>query len=257
MSEQYKKKRLGIIILKTVRAFGAVGALFFLIRAFLFKQESFRFKGWRYPIHIRRGTYDIDVLLQFLADRQYEIDYPGDIHAVVDAGANIGLAAVYYANRFPGATIYALEPDNANFEQLKKNTGYYSNIVPVHAGVWHKDAYLEVIDEGFGEWAFTVRETNGSSHGIKAISLDTLRRDFGIARIDILKMDIEGSEKEVFSDGGGEWLMHTDILIVELHDAMREGCAMSLFKALGDKYYRFRMRDENLIFYFGPSAGKG
>jgi hypothetical protein len=52
-------------------------------------------------------------------------------------------------------------------------------------------------------------------------------------RIDLLKLDIEGSEKEIFSDGC-LWLEHIGAICLELHDRFKPGCSRTFFRAIDD-----------------------
>jgi FkbM family methyltransferase len=52
---------------------------------------------------------------------QYDIHFPFEIKNIIDAGANIGLASVYFSQRFVNSTIVAIEPSKENFEILSKN----------------------------------------------------------------------------------------------------------------------------------------
>ncbi len=47
---------------------------------------------------------------------------------IVDAGANIGVTSIYFANRYPGAKIFAVEAEASNFAMLVKNTQAYPSI---------------------------------------------------------------------------------------------------------------------------------
>jgi FkbM family methyltransferase len=69
---------------------------------------------------------------------------------IIDAGANVGLCAVFYANRFPDARIIAIEPEPSNYEMLKKNTAPYPNITTVHAALWKENGPLRLFDTGEG-----------------------------------------------------------------------------------------------------------
>jgi hypothetical protein len=73
-------------------------------------------------------------------------------------------------------------------------------------------------------------------------------RSEGWDTIDILKLDIEGSEKEVFEAGFEYWLPRTKAIIIELHDHMRAGASKALFNAIGKYDFSFNMQHENLIF---------
>ena len=69
-----------------------------------------------------------------------------------------------------------------------------------------------------------------------------------LSRIDILKIDIEGAEKELFSSGFENWLPRTKILFVEVHDDMKKGSSKSVFNATSKYNFRFTMQHENLVF---------
>ena len=60
------------------------------------------------------------------------------------------------------------------------------------------------------------------------MTVDTLMKEHGIDHIDILKIDIEGAEKEVFRDPSA-WIGKVDALIVELHERMKLGCNRSFY----------------------------
>jgi hypothetical protein len=70
----------------------------------------------------------------------------------------------------------------------------------------------------------------------------------GWTTLDVLKLDIEGSEKEVFEKNVEEWLPRTKMLIVEVHDNMRKGASKALFAAISKYDFTFSMHHENLVF---------
>ena len=63
--------------------------------------------------------------------------------------------------------------------------------------------------------------------------VDRIMRDHGIEFIDVLKMDIEGAEKEVF-ENATPWIDKVGILIVELHERLKPGCSRSFYNATND-----------------------
>jgi Methyltransferase FkbM domain len=65
--------------------------------------------------------------------------------------------------------------------------------------------------------------------------------------IDILKMDIEGAERQVFSGECGSWIARTRVMIVELHDRTWPGCADSLNNATKEFCFLRTERGENTI----------
>ena len=54
---------------------------------------------------------------------------------IIDAGGNIGLAAIWFATKYPKALVYSIEPDPSNFEMLTRNVKPYANVVPLAGAV--------------------------------------------------------------------------------------------------------------------------
>jgi hypothetical protein len=115
-----------------------------------------------HPISMRAGTSDLWVFDQIFLYREMETDFGQDVAFIIDAGANIGLTSVYFANRFPSARILALEVDQQNFEVLAANARSYPHITPLLKGLWHCRANLVIDNPEDYEWAFTVSEASGS-----------------------------------------------------------------------------------------------
>ncbi|MBL0742451.1 FkbM family methyltransferase [Chryseolinea lacunae] len=212
-------------------------------RAFLqveaWKTSQVKMKGYDHPITIRKHTSDIKVFREVFLFHEYNFSMPVEPRVIIDAGANIGLAAVYFRKRFPAASIYAIEPDGGNFQVLAQHVAPLQNVVPIHSGLWHRDAFLRVRNESADAWAFEVEECGEQDAGaFKAVSVCGLMKRYGIEKIDFLKIDIEGSERELFMDGYDQWLPKTKVIIVELHDWIKEGCSRSVFKAIAN--YRFK-----------------
>jgi hypothetical protein len=56
--------------------------------------------------------------------------------------------------------------------------------------------------------------------------MNTLIAETGIECIDLLKMDIEGAEREVFESG--EWISRVGAIAIELHDHIKPGCRLAV-----------------------------
>lgn len=185
----------------------------------------------RHPFWVRVPSTDVPTLDQIVVRREYAFDVKRAPAVIVDAGANVGLASIYFASRFPGARILAIEPEAGNVELLRRNIEPYPNVTAVRAALWHECTGLSVVDPGLGEWGFRTRPPGAAGvesfvEPVPGITLDALMSAHGIDRIDILKMDIEGAELEVLGDAS-PWLGRVDALIVELHDWLRPGCSRS------------------------------
>lgn len=215
---------------------------------------------------VRMRTTDLAVCNQVYHDQQYAYMPPQAIRCIVDAGANIGCSAVYFAKKFPEARIICIEADKSNYEVLRINCARYPNIECLHAALWPVEGQVEVVDTGEGEWAFRAKEIAGSepsdSQGnqrIEAITIDGVMSRFGLETIDVLKMDIEGGEREVL--GAGERVLdRVNVLAVECHDRWVPGCTRVVFAATRNFSYEW-VQWETLFFcregWLPPGFQKG
>ncbi|MEJ7770217.1 MAG: FkbM family methyltransferase [Chitinophagaceae bacterium] len=205
-------------------------------------------KNYNHPVFLRNNTSDVEAFWQIFDRLDYELDYGGSPKSIIDCGANAGFASVYLKNKFPDATIIAVEPEPSNFKILSKNTEKYSNIHCLNYGIWNKTTNLEIINMGTGNWGFSTNEVDYENENtIKAISIDEIMVRYNLQQIDILKVDIEGSEKEMFEKNFEKWLPLTKTIVIELHDWMRHGCTKSVFKAIGNYNFSASFKGENLI----------
>jgi len=187
-----------------------------------------------HPIYLRLRTTDVSLFEEIIVNSEYYFEPSSPPQVIIDAGANIGLTSVYYANKFPDAKIIAIEPEETNFEMLKRNTDHYPNIFPIQGALWREEAVLNLSNPGTGNWGYQTNEqqacetTEGGK--IPGMTVDKLMEQYGCDFIDILKIDIEGSEKEVF-ETSAPWIDRVGAIIVELHDHFKTGCSRSVYSA--------------------------
>ena len=204
---------------------------------------------WKHPVWLRAGTSDAAVFLQVFADRQGFFPVPGNPRLVVDAGANIGLTSVCLANRFPQSDIVALEVDQGNFNVLKKNCLPYSNITPLHLGLWSHSANLLVENPDSEAWAFHAKEVAAGTPGaIPAVGIADLLRQLGRSHIDVLKIDIEGAEYDVFSRGLSKWIDKVSTVAVEVHESVRSGVTEMVVSSMAEREFSVRRWGEYWLF---------
>lgn len=188
----------------------------------------------RHPFYLRVPSSDVSACEQIFIRRDYDFEARRPPRVIVDAGANIGLASILFANRFPAARIIAIEPEASNFRLLQRNVAPYGNITAIQGALWHENRPIRLVDPSLGNWGFMTRaaeegEGPGSLPGsIPGMTMDALMESQDIDRIDILKMDIEGAEREVFMDSSA-WLHRVDSLVVELHERLKPGCNRSFY----------------------------
>jgi FkbM family methyltransferase len=200
---------------------------------------------------IREDTTDPWVFQQIFILRDYQpLAGRGDVRVIIDAGAYVGYSAIYFAELYPHAFIYALEPEEKNFQALQRNTRHYPNIKAIQAALWKEDGFIDVDPGAGGEWAFHVMGTRAPSHQQRpAVTIQSLMEQYRLPRIDILKMDIEGAEAEVFeAPACHAWLGSVRILVVELHDHIYPGSDRNFKEAIQQYEFTMRASGENLIF---------
>lgn len=178
----------------------------------------------------RDTTADRGVLQQILVNQDYELSRlsrNSEIDAlyttlerplVVDCGANIGASAVWFATRYPAATVLAIEPDADNFELLRMNSEglEVGGLLGAIAG---RPGTVQVLDVGNGEWGYRTSGPGRPTGEVRALTLSELL-DLAPGRTSfILKIDIEGGEADLFDDEP-EVFARFPVLIIELHDWM-------------------------------------
>lgn len=197
----------------------------------LFKVER---QDCKYPFWLRVPSSDVPTYRKVFIDHEYEFKVNAAPNVIIDAGANIGLASIYFANKYPNAKIISIEAERGNYELLSKNVANYKNVIPVHAALWNVCEEISLIDPGLGDWGFMTGEDNeGLSmddirHSVPGVTIDYLIQEYHIDEIDILKVDIEGAEKEVFEDTSG-WIDRVNSIVVELHERMKPGCNRNFY----------------------------
>lgn len=189
----------------------------------------------KHPFYIRNHSSDVWMFQNVIVKQEYLFAYESPPKYIIDAGANIGMSAIWFANKFPEAKIIAIEPETSNYELLKENCRPYPNISTVHAAVWHKNGEIELLNPGRGYYGFVTQDSNqNSTNLVQALTIQQIMADAQINRIDLLKMDIEGAEKEVL-ENCHPWINKTSSLTIELHDRFKPGCSKSFIECA--KYF--------------------
>lgn len=236
------------LLIQCLTVFGLPGlSVYFKLK--MKGRRMLRVPGIKHPILLRDNKADKITFKEIFMRKEYAVALPASFKPefIIDGGANIGFTSIFFANRYPTARILSIEPDADNFKSLVENITPYGTITPVQSALWHRREEIHIVDRGYGERGFMIeRDAVGTT--LQAVSLVDLMNEYKLPHIDILKMDIEGSEKEVFEEGYDYWLPRTKCLIVELHDRMKPGCSKALFKALVQYDFSMSIRGENLVF---------
>jgi FkbM family methyltransferase len=206
------------------------------------------------PIHFRRGTTDFACFEQIYLAKQYQSPLKIEPLTIVDAGANIGNSVRYFAAKYPKAEIWAIEPDASNFEVLKKNCKKLPRAHLVEAALWPNKDPIFFSNTNAAKWEFDV--TNAApvvtSQALHSVTIPEILARIPSGRINLLKIDIEGAERELFHEGADEWLSKVDVIVIELHDRFRKGCSKAFYSAICKRDFHQEHVGENIFIYFTP-----
>ena len=205
--------------------------------------------GIKHPIHLRKNEKsDLEVFKQVFVEKQYHPHHMKSPKIIIDAGGNVGLFSVLMKNKFPESHIITIEPDPENFQMAQKNLQNYDNVQLLNKGLWSNDVKLKILDLDAAKWGIRVVEDNENGK-IEAVCINTIMKENNLDRIDLLKMDIEGSEKEVFGKNYEVWLPKVKILVIELHDFMLKDTSRVVFETLHKMWpqYHLFVSGENLV----------
>lgn len=201
--------------------------------------------GYGHRIFIRDTVADRSTFWQCLVQRQYDIRrFPqhtrlveqyeeslrqGKRPLIIDCGANIGLAAVWFAREFPLASIVCIEPDDANLELLRMNSrSFEDRVTIVKGGVWNKHGMLKIVNPDSGAAALRVdySEESNVPGAIHAYTINDLCRFGGTDHPLVVKLDIEGSQAHLFASDT-DWVGRTSLITLELDDWLLPWCGTS------------------------------
>jgi FkbM family methyltransferase len=230
---------------------GMSDAIKVFARLKLIKKGKLKIKSIKYPFKIRIGSvYDNATFNEVIVKREYSLDLPFSPKTIIDGGANIGLTSLFFINKYPEAQIIAIEPASDNYDILEENTLPYQNIKPMKSAIWSSKADLRVADNGRGPDSYTVCEVSQKDgNTFTGLGIKDIMEEQKWEQIDIVKLDIEGSEKQVFSKDYEYWLPRTKVLIVETHDRFVRGSSKALFNAISRYNFSCMPKGFNMVFF--------
>jgi FkbM family methyltransferase len=188
----------------------------------------------RAPVQLRPGTSDAQMLLEAFRDHVHEP--PREVKArgirhIVDLGANIGVTVAHNARLFPESRIVAVELDPGNAALCRRHVAHLGDRVTVLQGaVWTEDGEVPYVHELGNEYGFYVSDEQNGTHTAPAFSIETILSHLpSDARVDWMKMDVEGVEAKILSGAAAAWAERVDAIGLQVHDPYSlEDCAHDL-----------------------------
>ena len=189
-------------------------------------------------IFIRTYAGDIDIFYEIFYKEIYQLPNNLNKNLVIDAGANVGFAALFFLKLMPGATIHCIEPDPDNFTFLKKNLEAEienGKVKLIMAGLSGSDGVMNLASNSLKYNSNLVELPVEDAVHVITYSAGTFLKTFVPGKVDLLKMDIEGAEESIF-ENDVSWLNNVDQLLIEFHsDKIKEMC----FEKLQSKNFYF------------------
>ena len=153
------------------------------------------------------GFGGAQLIAYLLAEHRWMIRSNPDNHVrkgdvVVDCGAHVGVFTHHALTR--GASrIIAVEPEPVNAECFRRNFAREiadGIVVLVPKGVWSSESTLDlsVAPQNSGANS-VVSDRGGAKIKIPVTTIDHMLENLGVSRVDFIKMDIEGAEREALA----------------------------------------------------------
>jgi FkbM family methyltransferase len=179
----------------------------------------------------------------------YGVELPFDeVRTILDLGANVGYATLALAALYPGASFVCVEPEPRNravlLENLRRN-GLDARVLDF-AIVGSPGSYRLVQRRA----PSGTRVERGTDGDVEGVTISALLDRAGIEHVDLMKVDIEGAEHEVFL-GASEWAPRVRALVGELHPPLHSSDADRLLAPHG--FARVKLppgeRFKDVVFY--------
>lgn len=172
------------------------------------------FRKLKYPFLIRPGTKDVDTAINNFSREEYGYAQPmGRPTTLVDAGAYIGDTSAYFLSKYSELQSWALEPNPESRALAEQNLAPYgarAKILPLALTATGTPVRFSGEQTG-------ARVSNSEGIEVQSTTIGMLLEQIPEGRIDILKLDIEGAEGEIFSLSPDKWLDRIGFIVVETH----------------------------------------
>ena len=207
--------------------------------------QIFGWHDYRIPAHASRALRLLSA--EWLSE--------GMTPVIVDGGANVGYSARYFAMEYPEARVIAVEPDPNSFSVLVETSKGCPRITPVHGALWSADGEARLSTREGWSWAGIVNDEAGAA--VPAFRIEALLARCPKARLLILKLDVEGAEKEICA-ASTDILRGVPCIVLEPHDWLFPGraCMAPLFAALAQMVFDTLVVGEIVVF-LSPDLTRG
>ena len=163
-------------------------------------------------LHIACGATFPYLYGEIIEREIYKFETGNEDGLIIDGGANIGLATIFFKQLYPRASVIAVEPDPVNFSLLEKNVASFGldAVETLPIAIAAKSGMTS-----FATDAESTKGKLGESGEIEVVTA-TLSDIVQDRKVEFLKLDIEGAEHDVIK-GSENVLSRVERLFIELH----------------------------------------
>ncbi len=214
-------------------------------------------------VRLRTHSTDATAFVQVFRKREYDIFTAGcgdqimsayqriletgQMPIVIDAGANVGAAAIWFAKLFPASLVLAVEPDPGNAEVCRHNTRQFRNVRVIEAAIGSEGGRVSLTNHPSKE-QWCIRTTRNDNGGVYIYPVSTLMLESPHAsKLFLIKIDIEGFESDLFAKNT-HWMDETDVIIIEPHDRLYKGSSRNFQQEIARRRFDMFISGENLIY---------
>ena len=182
---------------------------------------------------------------------------------MIDAGANIGMFTALAASIANEGMVYAFEPAAGTSNVLAGNMRDAKNVSVIAAGLGEQDVLKEMRVNadfpGFSALADTGIEATGDGMGtvvsemVQIRTIDSFVKERGLPRVDFIKMDTEGYEKNIIQGARETIKKFRPVIAASAYHFpgdKEEMPRMVLEIEPGYRYVLSKRAEEDLVFWF-------
>lgn len=232
-------------VLRTARAFGARQAFQVYSGAEPGEEILLKYRDGK-TLRLRKGTSDVDTLYQIGVRKELRMPLRFAAPRIIDAGANIGLSIREFLKQYPQARVAGIEPAGDNFSILERNIEEFPGVQLFRAGLWYRNEMLHIENPEAQPWGYRMTPRNSVGSEIPGMTIDQVLNYMGWDRCEILKLDIEGAEREVLNHSSS-WISKVDCILVETHDRYQAGCTEAVESIASAFTYRVDLGEKHLL----------
>lgn len=194
-----------------------------------------------------KGLKD-EIFNQKIYNTQLDTETP----IIIDAGAHIGLATLFFKNKYPNAKIVSIEPNPISFELLQMNLteNQFEDVEIINKALDSKRRiqalYIDPTDDRWDSSASFIPGGWKGGYNTRKIEVETITLSSVIANqeIDLLKLDIEGAEQRVLLETQ-EHLKRVKNIVIEFHPVKTQNIR-KIIKLLRAKGFMTEVKGEEL-----------